>query len=203
FQLAAGESDWARLVTVVLQAGTLVAAVVASRAHRWGGTAGGVFSILGVLGATPALLGTAQFGGRSGCVVTFMLVVLVPPAIVYGLVRYWRDVGGITVETMFGVLCVYLLVGMIFATLFGAIEEIGGHPFFKELSTAKAHTEQFLYFSYTTITTVGYGDLVARTNLGRSLPIMEALIGQIYLVTGVALIVGNMRSRQSVRASRN
>ena len=42
-------------------------------------------------------------------------------------------------------------------------------------------------------TTVGYGDLVAATDLGRSVAISEALIGQIYLVTVVALIVGNLR----------
>jgi hypothetical protein len=193
-----------RLVTVILQAITLIAAVVASRVHPWVIRAAVAFSILGVLGAALSILGTDEFGDQSGRVVTLMLLVLVPPALVYGLVTHWRDLGGVTVETMFGVLCLYLLAGMIFGTLFGAIEELSGHPFFKELSTAKAHTEQFLYFSYTTITTVGYGDLVARTNLGRSLAVMEALIGQIYLVTVVAVIVGNMRSRQSVRAgSRN
>src|SRR5262249_53527281 len=178
FQLAAGESDWARLVTVILQAITLIAAVVASRVHPWVIRAAVVVSVLGILGAALAILGTDEVGDQSGRIVTFMLLVLVPPTLVYGLYTHWRDLGGVTVETMFGVLCLYLLVGMIFGTLFGAIEEISGQPFFKELSTAKAHTEQFLYFSYTTITTVGYGDLVARTNLGRSLAIMEALIGQ-------------------------
>ena len=52
------------------------------------------------------------------------------------------------------------------------------------------------------MTTVGYGDLIAATNLGRSLAISEALLGQIYLVTVVALIVGNLRSRPRVEADR-
>ena len=51
---------------------------------------------------------------------------------------------------------------------------------------------QCLYFSFTTLTTVGYGDLTARTDLGHTLAVFEALIGQIYLVTVVSLIVSNL-----------
>jgi voltage-gated potassium channel Kch len=47
-----------------------------------------------------------------------------------------------------------------------------------------------MYFSLTTITTVGYGDLTAQTHLGRLLANSEAVIGQVYLVTFVAMIVG-------------
>jgi hypothetical protein len=50
-----------------------------------------------------------------------------------------------------------------------------------------------LYFSFTTLATVGYGDFVARTDLGHTLAISEALIGQIYLVTVVSLIISNLR----------
>ena len=53
-------------------------------------------------------------------------------------------------------------------------------------------SSDFVYFSFATLTTVGYGDLTAATDLGRSLAITEALIGQIYLVTVVALIVPNI-----------
>ena len=53
-----------------------------------------------------------------------------------------------------------------------------------------------LYFSFTSLTTVGYGDFTARTNLGHTLAVSEALLGQIYLVTVVSLIVANLgRSR--------
>lgn len=57
-------------------------------------------------------------------------------------------------------------------------------------------TKNFLYFSFVTITTVGYGDLTAASNLGRSLAIAEALTGQIYLVTVVAAIVGGLGARR-------
>jgi len=60
-----------------------------------------------------------------------------------------------------------------------------------------ASQRNLLYFSFVTITTVGYGDFTAATDLGRSLAITEALIGQIYLVTVVAAIVGGLGARRA------
>jgi hypothetical protein len=51
------------------------------------------------------------------------------------------------------------------------------------------------YFSFTTLATVGYGDLTARSNFGHTLSVFEAVIGQVYLVTVVSLIVGNLGRR--------
>jgi hypothetical protein len=197
FQLAAGEGDDARLIAVVLQAATVVAAVIASRAHPWVIRLSVGASVLLVAGAAAAILGTDEFGGNSGRLITLLLIALAPPAIVSGLIKHFREEGGITMQTMFGVLCLYLLIGLLFGTAFAAIEEVSDDPFFEGFNTASATTEDFLYFSFATLTTVGYGDLVAATNLGRSLAITEALIGQIYLVTVVAVIVSNLRPASS------
>jgi hypothetical protein len=193
FQLAAGESDFARLAAVILQAITLVAAVLASRAHPIVIRLAVIAAVLSIVGASLAILGTDEFGDNSGRAVTLLLVGLVPPAIVTGLIKLFREEGSVTIETMFGGLCLYLIVGLFFGTAFAAIEEIGGHAFFHQLTVAQAETNDFLYFSFTTLTTVGYGDLTAASNFGRSLAITEALIGQIYLVTVVAVIISNMR----------
>jgi hypothetical protein len=193
FQLAAGESDFARLAAVVLQAVTLIAAVVASRAHPFVIRLAVIAAAISIVGASLAILGTDEFGDSSGRGVTLLLVALVPPAIVTGLIKLFREEGSVTIETMFGGLCLYLIVGLFFGTAFAAMEEIGGHAFFHQLAAAQSETNDFLYFSFTTLTTVGYGDLTAASNLGRSLAITEALIGQIYLVTVVAVIISNMR----------
>jgi hypothetical protein len=193
FQLAAGESDFARLATVVLQAITLIAAVVASRAHRLVVRLAVIAAVLSIIGASLAILGTDTFGNNSGRAVTLLLVALVPPAIVTGLIKLFRQEGSVTMETMFGGLCLYLIVGLFFGSAYAAIEEIGGSAFFHQLTAAQTETNDYLYFSFTTLTTVGYGDLTAASNFGRSLAITEALIGQIYLVTVVAVIISNMR----------
>ena len=145
--------------------------------------------ILLVVAAVGAVLGTEELGGDSARVISLLLVALAPPAIVLGLRQHFREQGGITMQTMFGVLCIYLLLGLLFGTMFGAIQSLSDESFF---TTGTARTSDFLYFSYSTLTTVGYGDLIAATNLGRSLAISEALIGQIYLVTVVALIVAGL-----------
>src|SRR2546423_1766087 len=92
-----------------------------------------------------------------------------------------------------------VLLGMFFAFVYGAIDHLGGHPFFAQGDPATA--SRCLYFSFTTIATVGYGDLTARTNLGHTLAVSEALVGQIYLVTIVSLIVANLGRRRDPSAA--
>ena len=96
-----------------------------------------------------------------------------------------------------GALCVYLLFGMIFSGVYavaGHLED--GRLFVQQDSFTSTDT---LYFSLITLTTVGYGDLTASGNLGRSVAVLEALFGQVYLVTVVALLVSNMVPRRTQR----
>ncbi len=98
-----------------------------------------------------------------------------------------------TITVVAGVLCLYLLLGLIYAFVYVAVQNLGSAPFFA--NGAAAVSSRSLYFSFVTMTTVGYGDYTARTNLGHTLAISEALIGQIYLVTVVAAIVGRLVPR--------
>jgi Ion channel len=118
------------------------------------------------------------------------LVALGPPAVAVGVVRDLRATGAVRIEAVFGVLSLYMLLGMAFGFVYGAIDQFGDNPFFSggQLATVS----HCLYFSLTTLATVGYGDFVARSDVGHTLAVSEALIGQIYLVTVVSLIVSNL-----------
>ena len=91
---------------------------------------------------------------------------------------------------MLGAICIYVLIGMLWALLYTAIGALDSRPFFAQID--KTTTADYLYFSYVTQTTVGYGDLTAAGSIGRALAVLEALIGQLYLVTVVALLVGRL-----------
>lgn len=132
--------------------------------------------------------------GLAVSLLNLILAVMAPPAIVVGTARTLRARKQVTVEAVFGVLCLYLLLGMVFAFVYVLIGRLDGGAFFAaHQSLTTAHT---LYFSFITLTTVGYGDFTAASNLGHTLSSAEALVGQIYLVTIVSLIVGNLGMRR-------
>ena len=82
---------------------------------------------------------------------------------------------------------------MFFAFVFGAVDNLGDEPFFAQ--GVAATPQRCSYFSFSTLTTVGFGDLTARGDLGRTLAVLEALIGQLYLVTVVSVGVSNLAPR--------
>ena len=119
------------------------------------------------------------------------VVVLGPPAVATGVLRTLRTSHEVRIESVSGVLSLYVLLGLLFAFVYGAIDRLDDQPFFAD--GASATVSHCLYFSFTTLTTVGYGDFTAVSNLGHTLCVFEMLIGQIYLVTVVSLIVSNFR----------
>ena len=105
------------------------------------------------------------------------------PALVLRWVMKQRT---ITAQTLAGAVSVYLLVALAFNYAFlGADSANAAVPFFGTVES----TSSFMYYSLTTITTVGYGDLAAVGDVGRFLSSAEAVIGQVLLVTVIARLV--------------
>ena len=197
-QASAPDGDFARLVIIWLQGATLVFAVRIARADRRPVRLAAAVALLVGIAAPVLWLVHGSIPDGVAAIATGLLVAVAPPVIAAGSVRDMRAAGQVTGETLSGVLSIYLLAGMFFSFAFAAVGVIGDEPFFAEV--ADPNRSDYLYFSYTTLTTTGFGDFTAATELGRTLAVVEALVGQIYLVTIVALIVSNLRPRR--RATR-
>ena len=100
--------------------------------------------------------------------------------------------GAVTLQSIYGAFSAYLVLGFMFAAFFAAIYHFSGDKFFA--TGEVANTQTFQYFSYTTLTTLGYGDYTAGYSSGQAVAVMEALTGQIFLATLVARLVASFRS---------
>lgn len=140
----------------------------------------------------------AVFNERTGTGSSFLmfLLVLAAPIVILNRILRHETVG---LETILGAICIYVLIAIAFSGLYGWVNEVEPTGFFAQ--KIQPENVDFLYFSFVTITTVGYGDLTAGTSTGRVLVTFEALIGQIFLVTLVARLVGMYgASRMPTRA---
>jgi Ion channel len=98
----------------------------------------------------------------------------------------------VTIQSIYGALSAYLIVGMMFASTYAGIQHLNESAFFA--NNQPANTQTFQYFSFVTLTTLGYGDFTAAENGGRAVAVLEALTGQVFLATLVARLVAGYRS---------
>jgi hypothetical protein len=194
FQLASPDSDVAQAITVALQAATLIMALRLAPARPAVVLMVGVAVGAVLVGVGIQALASGEVDDTLARLLSLMFLAFAPVTIALGTVRRVRG-DGVTIHTVSGVLCIYLLIGAMFAFLYGTIDAASSDPFFAQ--DTHADSSDYLYFSFTTQTTTGFGDLTAATDLGRSVVIIEELIGQIYLVTVVAVIVGNLGRRRA------
>jgi hypothetical protein len=196
FQLAAPDDDWARLVTVGIQGTVVMLAMRAAGAHprlfRIG--SGGVLFLMAAAVVAEEIGG---WGPGVARLISLALILFTPLAVIGGVVRELEEDKRVTIQTVFCGLCLYLLIGMAFAFLYAFLNDISGEPFFRQHHVAE-NPNDFLYFSLVTMTTTGYGDFTAGTELGRTFAVTEAVGGQLYLVTVLAVIVSNVRRRRPV-----
>jgi HAMP domain-containing protein len=93
----------------------------------------------------------------------------------------------VTIQSIYGALSAYMITGLMFASIYAALEHLGTSDFFA--GSQPANTQTFQYFSFTTLTTLGYGDFVSTESGGRAIAVLEALTGQVFLATLVARLV--------------
>jgi hypothetical protein len=143
--------------------------------------AGGVV-VTGIAAGFCAASGNRAAEG-AGDVWTGLMLLVTVVVIVDRVIRLDR----VTAQSLYGALSAYLLIGLMFSAFYGALDVLVTEPFFANGQSANTQTLQ--YFSFTTLTTLGYGDFTAAGSLGRAVAVLEAVTGQVFLATLVARLV--------------
>jgi voltage-gated potassium channel len=188
FTSVAPNSPWADSTLVLLQSLTLVTALWTSGVAK----ADSRISIALVALATASALALLIFGGTFFKAVVLILAGLLTIATILTVALGIVDQGEANVKAVTGAVCVYVLIGLLFVFLYGLIAVVSSSDFFAQGTDGTRSLR--LYFSFVTLATLGYGDYTPAHELGRTLAIVEALFGQLYLVTVIALLVSRIRS---------
>jgi hypothetical protein len=182
----APDDDWSGSVLILMLGATLVCALwtsgaVAGRSRP--SVALVTFSaILAGLNFVPGRDVTAAIGLLEG-----VLVITTAAVIARGVV----DQGEVNLQSVRGAIAIYILLGLFFTFLYGALAT-GSSPLFAQGTDGTRAVR--LYFSYVTLTTLGYGDFAPAHTAARTFAVVEALVGQLYLVTIVALLVSRLHT---------
>ena len=178
---------WVTLVQVLLFNGTVLLAL---RNLRMAGYPARLAAVLVLVGS--AVIITLLYTTDDGTGIAGIWAGLILLAAVVMIVQRVFIFASVTAQSIYGVLSAYLIVGLMFSAFFAALDRFAGGSFFADGQPANAQTLQ--YFSFTTLTTLGYGDFTAAGNVARAVAVLEALTGQIFLATLVARLVAQFRT---------
>ena len=174
-------------VQVILFAGVLLISLRTSLLPgRWPAVIGAI-TVIG----SAVTFWTSVYGGRNGKAAEDLWKALLLLMAVIMVLRRVLAKPEVTVQSIYGALSAYLIVGLMFASGYAALEQLGDSDFFADQQ--QANTQTFQYFSFTTLTTLGYGDFTAAESGGRSIAVLEALTGQVFMATLVARLVSAYR----------
>jgi Ion channel len=184
-------ATWAVSLVLFVQIATIWVTLQAAQARR---RLREVTSAALVVSAAAAILNLftprAPAAGGGMATVSGLLYLAAPVIIVRHLVLRRT----VDTQTVLGAIAAYLMVGMSFAFSYRALGALQAGPFFGP--QGEGTFSQDLFFSFTTLTTTGYGNLVPATNPGQTFAVLEMLMGQLFLVTAVAKVVSTWRPGQ-------
>lgn len=184
--IAAADESWVRLGATLVLGIAVVIALLASGAAQNAIRIGVAVTVLVVVAAVGGSFAEGDVE-TSVLAICGLLLTTTTMAAIGRRIRMHAEISGLTV---LGALCIYVLLGLTFAYVYELIGAVGTVPFFA--SGTDGTRSEYVYFSFITMATVGFGDLVAAGGVGRAAAALEGIVGQIYLVTAVAALVGNL-----------
>jgi hypothetical protein len=183
FAAVASDSSWATSVLALLLSGTLILALWTA---GWGVSEGRrAFGLAGV--GIAAAVANLVLTGKGIQAAVGILLGLLTIGIAVVIAKSAVEQGEVNPRSVGGAISVYVLIGMVFVFVYGIVATLGSGAFFAQGTDGTRAIR--VYFSFVTLATVGYGDYTPAGNLGHTLAIFEALLGQLYLVTVVAVVV--------------
>ena len=188
FAAAAPTESWAQSVLILLQTATLCMALWTSGLGRLAFLASAGLAVIAVAAVIASLIGGDSWDGAIGLLQALILIATCG-VIAFGVV----DQGSVNAQSVLGAVSIYLLLGMFFTMVYGAVAALGSGDLFTQGTDGTLATR--LYYSYVTMTTVGYGDYTTSGNLAHAVSITEALTGQLYLVIVLAVLVSRLAPR--------
>jgi hypothetical protein len=180
--------EWVSLVLLV-EIATVWFTLHAARARPRVIRLAGVLMVLAGIGAVAGVANPER--ARP---VVFALAALLYSIAPFAIIRHLAKRPGVDQETMIGAIAAYLLFGMFFAFLYRFIGEVQASGFFGA-DVGDGTMTQTLFFSFTTLTTTGYGNLVPAGNPGQTFSMSEMIVGQLFLITAMGKIVTEWKPR--------
>jgi Ion channel len=191
FAIVAPERAWAWAAVLGLQGVALTVVVASSRARA--ATRHARALAVGCGGVVVVALTAAEVLSRAVVfAVAGLLGAAIPFALVGGLVRLISE-RGVTLRAVLGALTIYLYIGLLFAWVIAFVSAVDDAPYFVQPDLEQGDR---VYFSFTVLTTTGFGDYTAATSAGQALAVVEMLVGQLYLVTVIGVLVGGLVGRR-------
>jgi hypothetical protein len=187
---------WSAVILTIATSATSVVALTSSHARAATVRAAVWLSALTILLAAVAAISDDRTWLNFASVVQIGLLTIAMGAVLRRVVTS-AEVG---FRTILGAISVYTVLGILFTFLYGTIDRIQSGPFFE--GVGQPQSNDFLFFSYTTLTTTGYGNLVPGGQPGRMISGLEMMLGQIFLVTLVAGLVSLWRPGEALRRRR-
>jgi Ion channel len=181
---------WGASIVLFVQIATVRLALHTSGARRGFLAVANALFVVAAVGAVANLFSEHDSALRSLVFVISSGLYVVAPVSIVRHIGYRRQVDQ---ETMLGALAAYLLIGMAFAFAYRFVGSVQAGPFFG--ADGEGTVSQDLFFSFITLTTTGYGNLIPADNPGQSLAVLEALLGQLFLITAVGKIVTAWRPK--------
>jgi hypothetical protein len=183
---------WVAALQIVLFLAVTVLAVRAGSVRRR--TAQALIAVA-LTGSVPALAIALTHANDAGAGAAFLWIAAILLLAVVVIVGRVLAQPSVTLQSIYGAVSAYMIIGLMFAAVYGAIYRFSGGTFFTHGSPGNLKT--FQYFSFTTLTTLGYGDFTAASSGGQAVAVMEALLGQVFLATLVARLVSAFRAPSS------